>query len=211
MHHLTKPLSLSILISSSLLAVPSAMAELSGNVGFSSNYLWRGVTQSNDLSAISGGIDYSEGGLYAGTWTSSLGGGDYELDLYAGYGGEMDSISYDVGIISYQYPVGETSFEEAYVNGSVGMIDVGLAYTFGADGVGTEGDLYLSVGANTSVGNDVGVGLTYGSYDFDTGTDYTHFAVTLSKGDFAFGIEKNDMSGGDQARVVASWSQSFEL
>ncbi|MDR3416886.1 MAG: TorF family putative porin [Nevskia sp.] len=59
---------------------------LSGNAGIASDYLFRGLDQTNGA-AFQGGLDYArDGGLYAGGWASnnrSAGGG--ELDLYGGY------------------------------------------------------------------------------------------------------------------------------
>lgn len=216
MHPLIKPLTLVSLAGTVLLSAPTAMAELSGNIGLTSNYMWRGVTQSMNLSAISGGIDYSDAGFYAGLWSSNAVTTDYELDLYAGYSGELEGGSYDVGVISYRYPISQGYFSEAYLNGSMGMFDLGVAYTFGAKadtGAFISGDLYLSVGVNTTVGNGLGVNLTYGAYDFDDATqeDYGHIALTLSKDEFAVAIEQNDTAADDKPRVVASWSQGFEL
>ena len=89
---LTKTLVACSLLAASTGLSSMAMAEspLTSNVGFTSNYIWRGATQGADEAAISGGIDYAhKSGAYAGVWTSSLGGGgSYELDLYAGYGFE---------------------------------------------------------------------------------------------------------------------------
>ena len=65
-------------------------AELSGNFTFSSNYIWRGMTQTMDDPGYSGGFDYShESGFYAGTWGSNVafGGAGLELDTYAGFTG----------------------------------------------------------------------------------------------------------------------------
>ena len=89
--------------SSALISTQAAAVEgLSANVGATSNYIWRGITQSGDDSAISGGIDYAaDSGFYVGTWASSLGGGAAEVDLYAGYGFESDGVSYDFGYINY--------------------------------------------------------------------------------------------------------------
>ena len=69
-------------------AVPfQSMAEVYANVAASSNYFWRGITQTQDGAAVSGGIDYSnDSGFYAGTWVSNVDFGSktsYELDLYA--------------------------------------------------------------------------------------------------------------------------------
>ncbi len=84
------------------------LAEVSMNIGATSNYIWRGVSQTDDAAAISGGLDWSGAtGLYAGTWVSNVDFGPdtspYELDLYGGYAGEVGDFGYDVGLIYYTY------------------------------------------------------------------------------------------------------------
>ena len=93
-------------------------AEFESNVALSSDYIWRGMTQTAEEPAISGGFDIAgESGLYFGTWASNVEFGDgaaLELDWYAGYANELDNgFSYDIGYLAYTYP-GEDSldFEE---------------------------------------------------------------------------------------------------
>ncbi|MGV6858317.1 MAG: TorF family putative porin [bacterium] len=204
-----------------LFASAQASAEVSFNVGATSNYLWRGVTQSSDSAAVSGGIDYNnESGFYLGTWVSNVSwttnaAGDaynnYEADLYAGFGGEMSSgVGYDLGVIGYFYPIGDTEsdFYEVYGGLSLGGFSGNLAYTFDTE-AGGDGDIYASLGYDMDLGNDMGLGLLIGRYDFDAGGDYTHFAASLSKGDFTFALEKTDIDGDDDPRLVASWGTSF--
>lgn len=194
-----------------------AVAAVDGNIGVTSNYLWRGTTQTNDQAAVSGGLDYSaDSGFYAGTWVSNLGGGDYELDLYAGYGMDLGGLDLDLGLISYQYPVSETYFHEVYVNTSINILNIGLSYTLGSDdddtGTFSQGDFYGSVGADFDLGDDLGLGLVLGSYSFDvdSDSDYTHFGASVSKGDFGFAIDKTDQDdAAGNPRVSVSWSKSF--
>lgn len=210
---------LGTVLAASTVASNVAVAELSGNIGFTSNYIWRGVTQGSDESAISGGIDYAhESGLYIGTWVSSLGGGSqYEQDLYAGYGFEAGPVGLDVGYISYMYPIGNATldFDELYVSGSYEMVTVGAALTMDKEATTNyEDDLYMYASAEFEVKDGLTLGLLYGDYDFDdpSSTDYSHYQVSLSKDDFVFAYDKNDQSGsaGD-ARFTVSYSKSFDL
>ena len=97
-----KTLLASILAATTLVS-SYAQAEWSANVAATSNYLWRGFEQTGGDAAVSGGVDYAaESGFYAGTWVSNASWADgmtYELDLYAGYGGEINGIGYDIGYI----------------------------------------------------------------------------------------------------------------
>jgi uncharacterized protein (TIGR02001 family) len=87
-------------------------ADVAFNVGVVTDYRYRGISQSRLKPALQGGIDYSNGGFYLGTWASTIkwvkdGGGDanVEIDLYGGYKGEIaKDLGYDVGVLTYQYP-----------------------------------------------------------------------------------------------------------
>ncbi len=73
-------------------AAPEPDWTFTGNVGLYSQYVFRGISQTNEKPAVQGGIDYSNGGFYLGAWASSIkwikdAGGDasVEIDVYAGY------------------------------------------------------------------------------------------------------------------------------
>ena len=82
-----------------------------GNVALTSDYLFRGLTQSWGRPAIQGGADYADpDGFAAGFWGSSISersypGGAMELDLYASYGHAINrDWSWRAGIYAYVYP-----------------------------------------------------------------------------------------------------------
>ncbi|WP_371375976.1 TorF family putative porin [Thalassotalea aquiviva] len=225
-----KTVSTSILLSSLSLAamVPStamAVEGLSANVGATSNYLWRGVSQTDDGAAISGGIDYEDAsGFYAGTWASNIDFGDdasYELDLYLGYAWEVGDFTYDVGYIYYAYPdsaevdsSNEYDFGEIY--GSIGYGAFSLSAFYGVnndDGAGfADKSLYLSGDAEFEIAPDLTLGLHLGSYNFDddSSEDYIDFAASLSKDGFTFTVADTDLSH-DDLKVVVSYSVDFDL
>ncbi len=107
-------------------AAPASPHTLTGNVGLFSEYVFRGLSQTNEKPALQGGLDYSHSsGFYAGLWASNvsiisdpcniaanqaaMGGcpsASLEIDTYAGYkntfgGGDWN---YDVGFLRYNYP-----------------------------------------------------------------------------------------------------------
>lgn len=110
-----------------ILVSTCASAELTGNVGVTSNYLWRGETRTNDRPAVFGGLDYVHGsGFYLGTWTSTIDphradnyppasddydpglvNQDYEWDLYAGFLRQLGVVKLDIGYINYDFPRGD--------------------------------------------------------------------------------------------------------
>jgi len=201
-----------------------AQAELSANIGATSNYIWRGVTQADDGAAISGGIDYGhESGFYAGTWASTIDGGE-ELDLYAGFGGEANSIGYDVGVIYYAYPGGDDlDFTEIYASLSFGPVTGGIAYTIDKEADGDENDLYYHLSAGTDLGDGWGLSATVGYYDMEAAdSDYSHGQIDVTKsmgdlGDFTFSLSNvfdDDITVAADKRdndliPFISWSKSF--
>jgi len=114
---------------------------VSGAATLTSDYRFRGVSQSDEGMAVQGGITIShESGFYVGAWGSNLagwgtfGGANMELDLIAGYKFGVGEGTLDTGIVWYMYPSGasETDFAELYakLSGTVGGLGLtaGVAY-----------------------------------------------------------------------------------
>ena len=89
-----------------------AQAQMTGNLGLTSDYRFRGVSQTQNAPAVQGGIDYSHSsGLYVGNWNSSVSsqmysnGSGVESDLYAGFKKDIyKGLTLDVGSYNYFYP-----------------------------------------------------------------------------------------------------------
>lgn len=89
---------------------------LTGNVGLYSQYIFRGLTQTDEEPALQGGLDYTHSsGFYLGAWGSNVSwltdtgiytSGSLEIDVYGGFrGGIGDSgLTYDLGVLQYLYP-----------------------------------------------------------------------------------------------------------
>jgi uncharacterized protein (TIGR02001 family) len=212
-----------------------AAAEVSMNIGVTSNYMWRGMTQSANSTAFSGGLDWeNESGFYAGTWISEAG-IDYEMDLYGGYGGSIGDFGYGVGLIYYTYPSDEDAdFLELGLSGSFAMLDFGLDYTLSSDTDDTsaaetfiDGDMHYYVSAGFDLEQDFSVGLTIGQYAWeDDGVagadlDFTYYQIDLTKSTGDFGdvtlslsdsnIDNSGTAGGEDGdmRFIVSWSKGF--
>jgi uncharacterized protein (TIGR02001 family) len=82
----------------------------SASVGVTSDYVFRGVSQSNENAALQGGVDFTCGRFYAGVWASSVYASEAvaEVDLYAGFKHTTGPVNWDLGFIYYTYP-GESS------------------------------------------------------------------------------------------------------
>ncbi|SEK82206.1 TorF family putative porin [Ectothiorhodospira marina] len=205
----------------------TASAEVSANIGFTSNYMFRGITQTDDQAAVQGGLDYEhEGGFYAGTWASNVdfGGGDtgYEIDGYFGVaGGIGDSgVGFDVGYIYYAYPtLDDADLGELYgaldFMGFYGMVN----FVTNADTSELEDTLSYELGYAFDIMSDTSLGATVGYVDPDEGDgDYTWWSLYATKvtdlGDFTFAYTQNDIdapqgSNIDDPRVNVSYVMSF--
>jgi len=211
----------SALFGSSLLLSSAASAEFTGNVGVTSNYLWRGMTQTDNMPAVSGGLDAEMGGLSFGTWVSNVTDG-YEVDFYAAYGGDIGAVSYSVGAIYYMYPVGDVENDFTEVNASLGFgpVTASVAYTVSKEmDTQFENDLYYSLGAEFEVSSGLTLSGLVGYYDWDndpsSDDDMTHYQLALAKdlGDFGgvtFAFDDTDADDSD-ALLTVSWSKSFDL
>ena len=217
-----------ILATGTMFTTVAQAASVEANVGFTSDYLWRGMTQNAEDSSFSGGIDVSyDSGFYAGTWVGDVNydGASYELDVYGGYAGESGSLSYDVGYIQYMYPNKTTDgdFGEMYVTLGTGPVSVSYYYEVDNDvsTIDSGDNTYLSLDYSTDLSDDWGLSLHYGIYEIDGNTaDYDEqidMSLTLSKGDFSFSIvETDDMNPATDAlpddqdtRAVISYGMSF--
>ena len=207
----------------------TSQAEFTANIGMTTNYVWRGVTQTMDGAAVQGGVDYShDSGFYVGTWASNIDwlGGDsgIEWDIYGGFAGEVGDFGYDIGLIYYMYPTSgyeDSNFFEAAASVSYRNVSAGLNYTISGESGGywDEGDIYYWAGVSFDLPEEWSIGLTVGYYDFDAGGsagDYAHGQVDLGKsvgdfGDFTLSLSSAEASdtSSDDLLVFVSWSKEF--
>lgn len=193
--------------------------ELTANASAQSNYIWRGLTQSVNEVAVSGGIDYAaESGFYVGTWASNVSYAaddvfSYEHDIYAGFSGEASGVSYDVGYLYYNYD-DEAEFDFGEVYGSVGLGRFTLGINILANTESDEKDfdkpdadfgfgeatyVYVDYATEIRDGLELGVHIGYHQGDFNEAFngvpgDYTDYNVSLSKDGFSFMISDTDLS-----------------
>lgn len=202
-------------------------AELSANIGVTSNYVWRGLTQTDDDAAVSGGIDYAhDSGFYLGTWASNVSFDDdkgSEVDLYGGFASSAGDLGYDLGVIHYLYPsYNDADFTEIYAKGSFKWLEAGVYYTVDTEAGGDDDHVYYFASASYEFLPSWSAGLTVGYYDLDGGSDeVTHGQIDITKsadefGDFTFSVSQtNDwaddpaVEDADDVRVFVSWSKSF--
>lgn len=161
-----KSLTVSALVAAGAFPAVSS-AEVSANIGWVSEYIFRGIYQED--SSASAGIDYeSDTGFYLGTWGADVGDG-LETDLYFGYGGGSGDFSYSVGYTGYFYT---DDFDDTYneVNLGVGYGIFALDVALGEwDGFGASEDYTFT---SFTIAPDVGPYYTFGSWGEDFDGDY---------------------------------------
>lgn len=130
------------------LAGGPVLAETTANFGIMSDYIFRGVYQSN--AAAFGGIDIvADNGVYLGVWGAEVGGdvagtnNGLEYDAYIGYVGGTENISWNIGFTGYFYT---DEFDDTYK-------EINLGITYGAlDLQAAIGDYSSEAGIITGVG-----------------------------------------------------------
>lgn len=172
-------------------------SSLSYNVGATTDYRYRGISQSRLQPAVQGGIDYADkSGFYVGAWGSSIkwikdAGGDtnMELDLYAGYKGAVGDVAYDVGFLRYEYPSNKLAVS-ANTNEIYGAATFGpatLKYSHAVSNLFGFADSKNSYYVDLSATFDLGEGYSlvphvgYQSVKNNGDFSYSDYALTLGK------------------------------
>lgn len=181
-------------------AVPTvSYADVAFNVGATTDYRYRGISQTRGKPAIQGGIDYSNGPFYVGAWASSIkwikdvgGDADIEVDLYGGFKGEISKeLTYDVGVLTYQYPSNKLnpSANTTEIYGALTYGPATLKYSHAVSDTFANPDSENSFYVDLSATFDLGGGLMLTPHigyqkikgPLDSLGSYTDYALTLSK------------------------------
>lgn len=210
----------------SLLACASASAEekkpdneVTGNVALTTDYRYRGLSQTRLQPALQGGVDYTNNptGFYLGAWASTIkwtkdagGSGDVELDFYGGKRGEINKdLTYDIGALAYVYPsnglkpnantfeiYGQLNYGVAYIKYSHSLTNL-----FGFADSKNSG--YLDVGANIDITNGYILNLHAGRQVVrrNSAATYTDYKVGVTK-DFGFATVALALIGTDTKNYV---------
>lgn len=216
-----------------------SMAANEVNIGMSSEYVFRGISQSSGAQ-VWGSFDYtlSNTGLYTGLWLSNAGrAGNEEVDVYAGYAVALaEELSLDVGGIGYfdpSAPSGTTTrnIGEAYAGINWQALNVYAYYTFGSTARDDDESIYgeanfgLPVLADAKLRIHLGYFAGTGDfYDSLADDDYFDYGVSFIKdyghaGQVALAItattidEDHGLAGvlaeSDRPRFTVGWSRSF--
>lgn len=191
-----KTLLLGTIAALSLFGASAATAQDAGtwsfNVGATSDYVFRGISQTDNNPAIQGGIDYSNGMFYAGTWASNVNfAGDedttYEVDVYAGVKPKFGNFNMDFGAAYYAYPNqiknGNYNFWEfkALASHPVGPGTIGGAFVYSPEWFGKTGRAYYyELNGSVPVSESLSLSAAIGHQDFDKAKDYNTWNLGLN-------------------------------
>lgn len=164
------------------------------NAAATSEYMFRGISQTDDHPAIQAGAGYSwSNGFYVGAWASNVDFGedtDAEVDTFIGWNGDLsDNVNLDVQLNRYNY-VGEPDGVDYAYNELIGKLSFAEHYSatlgYTNDFLATETDsIYVAVGGNWDVGNDInltaGVGYTTVDEDLSSEDGYIDYSIGVNR------------------------------
>jgi len=202
------------------------------NLGATSDYVFRGISQSRNRPAFSGGVDYSHtpSGLYVGTWVSTIswvndldtgssssarGSTPYEQDFYAGIKGDIGAgFSYDAGAIYYYYTRNKLHNPDANTTEVYGKIAYGPVYFkvnyATGDAIATSnkaGSYYVDASGDFPVMEGLTLNLHAGRFHFKEapGWSYSDWKVGLTT-DFGNGLSGSLAATGTNAKDTGYWN-----
>lgn len=200
------------LLAGALLAVAGTTqaGEFSATVTATSDYDFRGVTQTAQDPALQGSIDWAaDNGIYVGAWGSNVDFGDccdesMELDLYVGFaGGDEEGLTFDVGGVWYAYPgADDIDYPEIWAGIGYGMFGAKLWYSW--DEFATDESAYYIEGSmDIPLPNDFGISVHVGYSDGDAFDNlvgyqsYFDYSVGITKSIGNWGLELKWVDGSD--------------
>jgi uncharacterized protein (TIGR02001 family) len=186
-----------------------AQADWSANLGYASEYHYRGILQKN--SSANGGIDYEAGGFYAGTWAADVGDG-LEVDLYGGYGADVGDVSLSVGFTCYYYTGDfDDTYQEINLGAGFGLLSLDVAVGQYDNFTGPTADYTyyaLTLEKDGFYGKYAGFGQDFDGEYFEFGYGATVAEIDLG---LALIFANDDLVGDAEESIVFTISKSFDL
>lgn len=206
------------LLSLSALSAPAAFAGFSANVGYASEYYFRGILQKT--SSASAGIDYEKGSFSAGTWAADVGDG-LEVDVYGAFSGKIsEDLGFSVGATAYMYT---GLFDDTYreLNFGLSWSVLSLEVSVGEwSGAAPDEEEYAFIGLTYERN---GFYATVGMFEENAEGEYLEFGYGTTVNDIDLGValiinseELSDQVDGTGAAregqaIVFSLTKNFDL
>jgi uncharacterized protein (TIGR02001 family) len=157
----------------------AAQAEVSGNIGVVSQYIFRGGVE-NDGASVNGGFDWAdERGFYLGYRGGALGYTDepnangIENNYYGGYAGTAGSLGYDIGVL-YYHILNVDDADALEITGALALGQFSLSAAYLTKDVvwGNAGDIYWALGWDTELPMGFALNATAGYYTYEDSGDF---------------------------------------
>ncbi len=177
-----------------VLPAKSEDLRITGSVAATSDYVFRGYSQTQNDPAIQAGVTLSlPNGLYAGAWASNVkfnagDKADAEVDFSSGYAGVIDKLSYDIGAIYYAYPDARSGLSYDYWEAAAKVSydfapvvwSAGFYYTPDNFG-GTKDGIYVTTGVKVPFAEKWTVDANIGRAEVNPayGADYVDWNIGL--------------------------------
>ncbi|MEO0817633.1 MAG: TorF family putative porin [Pseudomonadota bacterium] len=206
MRHLIKSVSLALVMGVGFAGIAQAEGEFSGSVTLTSDYVFRGFTQTDGAPTVQGSLDWASDSFYVGTWASGVDfadGTSTEIDLYAGWTPSYGNFDFDLGAIYYLYPDApddpEQNFIELYAGAGTTLgefVDVGASLAYSPEFYLESGQsIYYSFFAGIPLGEspfavDATLGFqTFLDDDDCMDCDYLDYSIGLTTEFEGFGLD----------------------
>jgi uncharacterized protein (TIGR02001 family) len=172
----------SLLVAAALALLAMPVAQAAGFYGDGqavSNFVWRGISQSNNNPALQGGGGYDGPyGLYASVWGSTMDRNDawVRADLRGGMKERLSSgFSWNFGVVAHRFNESALNFNELYLRLGIGGISGRVSRDW------QQGDTYLSVRDRLHLGSGFRLILHAGHTSGAEVPHYTDVAAGLTK------------------------------
>jgi uncharacterized protein (TIGR02001 family) len=181
---------------------------ITGNFGIYSQYVFRGLTQTDRKPAFQGGFDVAHAsGFYAGTWGSNISwlndagvvdhGGSLEWDFYGGYKYAInDDFGLDAGVLFYWYPgsyaegITKPNTTELYLGGTWRWVSLKYSHavsdTFGIPN--SRNSWYIDLSANYPITDVLTLNAHVGRQEYKGSTNGFDNGATLDYTDWKLGV-----------------------
>ena len=168
-------------------------SNFSWNLALTSDYVFRGVSQTDREPALQGGLDYAFGdsGFYVGAWGSNVdfgdGSPDVEIDTYVGWNTDLtDSLNFDIMLTRYNYMGADDGFGDIDYNELIGALTWNEMITFTAAYANdySNADIsatYFNISGEWTVADEWNFTAGVGRSDFEDIDGYTDWTLGVNR------------------------------
>lgn len=160
---------------------------ISATVLATTDYMWRGVSQSNNDPSLFAIVNVSSGGFYLGAETEyvNFAGVEQEYDIWGGYVFDLGGAKLDLGFVRYGYidaPIDIDTYDiKAGLSGNVGRAGLGLTTYYTPDYFGSDNSaIYTEISASHPLTDKLSASGAVGHQQISNAADYTTWNAGVS-------------------------------